>query len=177
MPRASKSTAAATTAKKPSLRVVTGDASPAAETGDRASGSRRRLDVSKLGVVDQARVAFQGDNRLPTAMGFILGGFAPIATFATAHHQYNPAVAWYAQVATVMVLGGLLFSAITVYKWARLAFSMPAKAVGFVLAVEGVMTFSTMPALSFAALALLVCINGIATGCHLALGAGRVATK
>ena len=169
-----------TAARKPTLTAV-----PAAELESgadmpeataRKSGRTRALRADRLGVVDQVRVAFQAGNRLPTAAGFLLGGFVPVATYLSAHYQWVAgATTWasFAQLATLLVVGGLVFSAITVYTWARLAFTVPAKALGFCVLVEGVMTFSTMPALSVAALVYLVLINGIATGTHLAMSAGR----
>jgi hypothetical protein len=72
-------------------------------------------------------------------------------------------------VGTYLALGGLLFSARTVYAWGRLAFQASGKALGFVVLMEGVMTMSHTPWLSPAALAYLVAINGIATGCTLSL--------
>ena len=65
----------------------------------------------------------------------------------------------------ILVLGGLLFSAKTVWQWAHQAFANDAwKATGFVVLLEGVMTLSQIPALAIAALVLLTAINGIATG-------------
>jgi len=49
------------------------------------------------------------------------------------------------------------------------AFNSGWKAFGFCLLVEGVMTFSTLAYLSWAALAILAVINGIETGCKIAL--------
>jgi hypothetical protein len=69
------------------------------------------------------------------------------------------------------VLGGLVFSALTVFRWGRLAFGSPVKALGFVVLAEGVMTFCSTAWLSVVALGYLVLINAIATGCTIALGA------
>lgn len=115
-------------------------------------------------VVEQVRVAFKPHNRLATTCGFILGGFVPSATFCILHwdvaeHPWMWAVA----------AGGLIFSAKTVYDWGRVAFGNGAKALGFCLLVEGVMSLSSIFYLAAAALGLLVLVNGIATGCVLAL--------
>ena len=145
---------------------------------EEVSGARplptRRARVSRpvegqLGVVDQVRHALRPANRLPTALGFLLGGFVPLASFVVAHHELNKDQPLYLQLASYLVLGGLLYSAKTVYEWGARAFQSGWKALGFVVLVEGVMVTSTVPWLGYAALAYLVCINGIATGCTLAL--------
>jgi VIT1/CCC1 family predicted Fe2+/Mn2+ transporter len=123
----------------------------------------------ELGVVDQMRVAMHPEHRLATGMGFLLGGFVPIATYMVAHYEFNRAVPFYSQFVTLLILGGLGYSAKTVFDWARLAFAIPLKALGFVVLVEGVMTTSANHWLALAALGYLVAINGIATGTRLAL--------
>ena len=127
-------------------------------------------------VVDQVREAFRRQNRLATGAGFILGGFVPVASFILAHYEVRPDAPLYSQVPTLLVLAGLVYSAKTVFDWARVAFRHPAKALGFVVLTEGVMTFSHTPALAYAALTLLVVINGVATGCNLALDSKESAT-
>jgi hypothetical protein len=69
----------------------------------------------------------------------------------------------------LLVAGGLMFSATTVYDWTKIAFQSSFKALGFCVLVEGVMTFSGIAILSYAALAVLAIINGIGTGCKIAL--------
>jgi hypothetical protein len=64
----------------------------------------------------------------------------------------------------------LLFSSLTVFRWAKLAFASPVKALGYVVCLEVVMTFATTSWLILGALTTLVTINGIATGAQLALG-------
>lgn len=116
-------------------------------------------------IVQQVKTACKKQNRLATFMGSIIGGFIPAATFICVHMdtETNPYVLW------AIVLGGLLFSAKTVFQWGKSAFNNTAKAFGFCLLIEGVMTFTHVFPLSCVALALLVCINGIATGCQIAL--------
>lgn len=123
----------------------------------------------KLSIVEQVKAASQKQNRLAVVAGFILGGFVPSASFVLAHREIQPSEPLWFQMPTVLVIAGLIYSAKTVFDWASIAFRHPAKALGFVVLVEGVMTFSKTAALSYVALALLVCINGIATGCNLAL--------
>lgn len=115
-------------------------------------------------VVEQVRVAFRRPNRLATVCGILLGGYIPVGTFFVVHYevQRQPSL-W------ILVAGGLLFSAVTVWKWAKSAYQSSAKALGFCIMVEGIMTFSQLMPLAVFALFLLVMINGIATGCILAL--------
>lgn len=115
-------------------------------------------------VIDQVCLAFQKQNRKATAAGFVLGGFVPSAIFSIIHWEINRA-----PYLGVLVAGGLLFSAKTVYEWTKVGFHSGMKALGFVILTEGVMTLSGLLPLQLAALALLVCVNGIATGCNLAL--------
>lgn len=120
------------------------------------------------GVVDEVIIATAKRNRLATTLGFILGGFVPLASFTVAHHEIPVfEAAYWAPIA--MVLGGLIYSAITVHQWGVKAFESKLKAFGFVMLIEGVMTMSQTNWLSIAALILLVSINGISTGTKLAL--------
>jgi hypothetical protein len=68
----------------------------------------------------------------------------------------------------LVIVGCCLFSMLTVYKFGLAAFSDRRKAIGFVLALEGVMLVSR-GATSLWALAILVAINAIANGCAIAL--------
>jgi hypothetical protein len=106
--------------------------------------------------VDQVRRAFAPQRRLSAALGFILGGFVPVATFTIVHHE----VATY-PLLWILVAGGLLYSALSVYTWAKQTFTLTAKALGFVLLTEGAVTFAHTSWLSVAGLTILVTINGI----------------
>jgi hypothetical protein len=153
------------------LRVVSDSAvvpSPAKRTP--------RVD-RELGVVEQVRVAFRRTNRLAACMGALLGGFVPLATYFVAHGEVDRGVELYAQLSTYLVLGGLLFSARTVYSWALLAFGSGAKALGFCVLAEGVMTTSSTAWLAVAALVYLCSINGIATACILVVRRPRSASR
>lgn len=120
------------------------------------------------GVVDEVIIATAERNRLATFLGFVLGGFVPIGSFVVAHSEIK--VFDMAHIAPILiVLGGLAYSALTVYEWGAKAFENRLKALGFVFLIEGIMTLSSVVELSYAALALLVCINGISTGTKLAL--------
>lgn len=117
-------------------------------------------------IVDQFRLACQKQNRIAMIAAFILGGFVPAATFCLVHWGVTQSVwLW------LIVAGGLIFSAKTVYHWGVVAFSNAIKAFGFCVLVEGVMTFSppSLMFLSIAGLFMLIMVNGVATGCNLAL--------
>lgn len=122
-----------------------------------------------LGVVEQVTLALRPKARLATFMGFLLGGFVPLASYVVAHYEIDYAASLFSQVAVLLVFGGLVYSARTVYEWGKLAFQSPGKAVGFVVLAEGVMITSHTSWLALSALAYLIAINGIATGCNLAL--------
>jgi hypothetical protein len=87
-----------------------------------------------------------------------------VASYWLAHHELSRGWVVYA-----LVAGGLLFSAMTVVRWAASAFGSHAKAVGFTVLLEGVLLYSNTDWLALAALAYLVGINAIATGVRLAL--------
>jgi hypothetical protein len=98
-------------------------------------------------------------------VGFILGGFVPGAVYTVAHYQVQ--ARWYLW---VLVAGGLLYSAKTVYQWGVLVFGDRLKATGFVLLIEASMTFADGKLVPISALVLLVAINGVAAAHALAVG-------
>ena len=107
-----------------------------------------------------------------TLIGALVGGLVPWFARTLAHDQL-PA-AWtsgnrgLAMVMLAVVLGCAVFSAITVYKFGRATFNDTRKALGFVLAIEGVMLVST-GVTSDVALAVLILINALANGSAIAL--------
>jgi hypothetical protein len=130
------------------------------------SGSRpAATDAAPPGILAQIHIAAR--NPLPAVIGALLGALVPSATFVVGHYELT---SW-TEPKALIVLGGLVFSALTVFRWGRLAFSSMTKALGFVVLAEGVMTFSSTAWLSGVALGYLVLINAIATGCTIALGA------
>lgn len=136
--------------------------------------SRARPSVERpMGVVDQVVLACSPRNRLATVLGFVLGGVVPIATYGEAHLDLDWAQPLHCQTATYLVLGGLAFSAKTVFSWSLRAFRDGWKAGGFVVLLEGVMVTSHVPFLPLVLLAILVAVNGIATGCALSLDRSR----
>jgi hypothetical protein len=117
------------------------------------------------GIITQIHIAAR--NPLPAVIGALLGALVPSATFVVGHYELS---SW-TEPKALIVLGGLAFSALTMFRWGRLAFGSAVKALGFVVLAEGVMTFSSTAWLSVVALGYLVLINAIATGCTIALGA------
>lgn len=121
-----------------------------------------------FGVVEQVRLSLRPGSRLAFALGVLLGGFVPIATFVIAHTELTAARALWLQPAAAFVAGGLLFSAVTMYRWGVLAFAQRAKAIGFVVLLEGTMVTCQTRWLALVALGYLAAINGVATACNLA---------
>jgi len=142
--------------------------------GDRISGEVKTLRARsrKLGVVEQVALAFSRANLLATVVGCVFGGFVPAAGFVVSHFEVPVLSGWRFAVALAIVAGALVVSARTVYAWSFLAFADRAKAVGFVVLVEGVMTFATHDWLAASALVLIVLVNGVAAGCRLS-GVGK----
>ena len=105
--------------------------------------------------VDEVRAAFARGKRLAGACGFLLGGFVPAASYTIVHLE----VAQRPQL-WVLVAGGLAYSALSVFTWARRAFRHPVKAAGFVILTEGTLTMSHTLWLSLAGLGILVVLNG-----------------
>lgn len=130
-----------------------------------------RAPQASPGVVAQVRLALRPKARLATLLGCLLGGFVPLASYVVAHGEVDLETV-HGMVSLLLVLGGLLFSAKTVFAWGRMAFNHGGKALGFTVLLEGVMTMSHTHWLAFIALGYLVSVNAIATGCTLSL-AGR----
>ena len=118
-----------------------------------------------LGVVAQVRRAFASGSRLAAVVGLLLGGFVPLAVYVVAHGESGAFTGH--ERAWALITGGLVYSAKTVFEWARLAFTSAFKSVGFVVLLEGVMVTSTTRWLALAALGYLIAINGVATACTL----------
>lgn len=120
--------------------------------------------VVPLSVVEQVRRSTRKTHRLAMACGAVLGAFVPGAVYWLAHTEASARpMLW------VLIAAGLAFSATTVYEFGRSAFQHTAKAMGFVVLLEGVMVASSTRWLALVALVLLVAINAVSTGCNLAL--------
>ena len=143
----------------------------------RSKRSRGVVDRSATtDVVTQLECAFR--NPHAAAIGALIGGLVPWFGRTLAHEEI-PSV-WsagnhgLAMVMIAVVLGCTCFSALSVYKFGKAAFGDSKKALGFVLALEGVMLVSH-GATSTVALAVLILINAVANGSVIALS--RDATR
>ena len=143
----------------------------------RSKRSRGVVDRSAFtDVVTQLECAIK--NPHAALIGAVIGGLVPWFGRTLAHDQV-PA-AWSSgntslvMVMIAVVLGCALFSALSVYKFGKAAFGDSKKALGFVLALEGVMLVTT-GATSTVALAVLILINAVANGSVIALS--RDATR
>jgi hypothetical protein len=127
-------------------------------------------------VVSQLECAIK--NPHAALIGAVIGGLVPWFGRTLAHSEI-PA-AWssgHSSLALAMlavVLGCAAFSAISVYKFGKAAFGDSKKALGFTLALEGVMLVSH-GATSNMALLVLIVINAVANGAVIALA--RAATN
>lgn len=155
-------TATARISSSPRLRALP---SPPAEA--------HRRHRSAPGVVAQVRTALRPRNRTATLLGAALGGAVPIAAYRLAHAEVDPSQPLWLQVPAWLVAGALLFSATTVFGWAREAFGSATKALGYTVLAEGILTFARTPWLGIGAVCYLVAINSVATGVRLSFGGRR----
>jgi len=139
--------------------------------------SRRQVDRSTTtDVVSQLECAIK--NPHAALIGAIIGGLVPWFGRTLAHEEIPSA--WASGNSSLalgmlaVVLGCAAFSAISVYKFGKAAFGDHKKALGFTLALEGVMLVSH-GATSNAALAVLIAINAVANGAVIAMA--RAATN
>jgi hypothetical protein len=127
-------------------------------------------------VVTQLECAIR--NPHAAAIGAVIGGLIPWFGRTLAHDEipstWSGGNHGFALAMIAVVLGCACFSALSVYKFGRAAFGDPRKALGFVLALEGVMLVSH-GATSAVALAVLIVINAVANGSVIALS--RDATR
>ncbi len=117
-------------------------------------------------------------NPQAAAIGAVLGGLVPWLGRTLAHGElpgaWSDGSRGIAMAMLAVVLGCACFSALSVYKFGRAAFGDARKALGFVLAIEGVMLLSHGTA-STVALVMLIVINALANGSVIALA--RDATR
>jgi len=150
------------------------DACSSEGTMSKRSNRRRRVPApdrsTSTDVVSQLECAFK--NPHAALIGALIGGLVPWFGRTLAHDEIPGA--WssgndsLALAMLAVVLGCACFSAISVYKFGKAAFGDSKKALGFVLALEGVMLVSR-GATSNAALAVLILINAVANGSVIAL--------
>ncbi len=144
--------------------------------------SASRIKVSKpvispedLGPVEKIRLAFHRRSRVAACFGLVFGGIVPLATYNQAHVEIDRALPLQGQVAAYLALGGLIFSALTIFEWGRRTFGNPVKACAFAVLLEGVMLTSHQTWLAWLVLALLIFVNAVALACNVALpAAGKI---
>lgn len=108
---------------------------------------------------------------IPLAVGAFFGGFLPIAGYHTVHYDVQGnGYLW------IIVAACLSVSARKTYELSKLAFGDGLTALGFVVCLEGVMSFSPSTVLAVAALIGLILVNAVAAGSVLA-GAVPAAKK
>jgi hypothetical protein len=147
------------------------------KTSKRSKRSRGTTDRSATtDVVTQLECAVR--NPHAALIGAVIGGLVPWFGRTLAHEEipstWSAGYHGFATVMIAVVLGCACFSAISVYKFGKAAFGDSRKALGFVLALEGVMLVSH-GATSNVALGVLILINAVANGSVIALS--RDATK
>jgi hypothetical protein len=143
----------------------------------RKSRSRRAtVDRSATtDVVTQLEISLR--NPHAALIGALIGGLVPWFGRTLAHGEIQGAWSSNRTLALAMVavvLGCGIFSGLSVYKFGKAAFGDPHKALGFVLALEGVMLVSH-GVTSAVALMVLILINAVANGSVIALA--RDATR
>jgi hypothetical protein len=141
------------------------------KSSKRRSRSRGPIDRSATtDVVTQLEVAFR--NPHAAAIGAVIGGLVPWFGRTLAHGEIQSSWAAgnrsLALAMVAVVLGCGVFSGLSVYKFGRSAFGDPRKALGFVLALEGVMLVSHGMT-SAVALIVLILINAVSNGSVIAL--------
>jgi len=133
--------------------------------------TRRSADRSAtIDIVSQLECAIRRPQA--TLIGALVGGLVPWFARTLAHQEIP--MAWssgnrgLAAVMIAVVVGCAIFSGLTVYKFGCSVFNEVRKALGFVLALEGVMLVAH-GITSAVALAILVLINAVGNGSAIAL--------
>jgi hypothetical protein len=147
------------------------------KSSKRSKRSRETIDRSATtDVITQLECAFR--NPHAAAIGAAIGAVVPWFGRTLAHEEipstWSGGNHGLGLAMIAVVLGCACFSALSVYKFGKAAFGDSRKAIGFVLALEGVMLVSH-GATSTIALAVLVLINAVANGSMIALS--RDATR
>src|SRR4029077_8207751 len=138
----------------------------------------RTSDRTATDVVTQLEVAIR--NPHAAAIGALIGGLIPWFGRTLAHGEIQEA--WTAGnrpltlAMIAVVIGCGVFSGLSVYKFGKSAFRDARKALGFVLALEGVMLVSH-GVTSSVALAILILINAVANGSVIALARDATCRK
>jgi hypothetical protein len=115
-------------------------------------------------VIDQVRVAFSV-SAIGLVVGLVLGASVPLTTYFISHYEWKEPWSVY----SLLVIGGLTFSANSVYFWTKSAFRSGIKALGFVLLTEIAMVFSHISWINFLCLGILIAINAVSSGANLVI--------
>jgi hypothetical protein len=151
-------------------RRLTAGTRAALRPGMPKSRRARREAATTVDIVSQLECAVRRPQA--TLIGALVGGLVPWFARTLAHEEVPDA--WtagshgLALAMIAVVLGCAVFSALTVYKFGKATFGDNRKAIGFTLALEGVMLVSH-GATSVVALAVLVLINALGNGATIAL--------
>jgi hypothetical protein len=129
----------------------------------------KTFDINAVTFVEKVKMASHKNKRLAFVLGAIAGGFVPVASYVTAHYQLNDATGAGAFVAWLMVIGGLIYSALSVYDFGVNAFGSKFKAFGFVLLTELLLVFGTVKWVSIMGLLILIGINSVVAGVNLSM--------
>ena len=162
------------------LRPVADSESPKPRRGRPPGKSHASVIGKNPGVVDMVRLAFRPAHALATVIGLFFGALVPFATFCVAHFErVDAAITIFGipvppsvqlAIVTLIVVGGLTYSAWNVCQWMRLAKGSWVQAVGFTILAELIMVGSHQIWLSIVVLVYLCAINAIATGVSLVRG-------
>jgi hypothetical protein len=140
------------------------------KSSKRSKRSRGTTDrTTTTDIVTQLEVAIR--NPHAALIGALIGGLVPWFGRTLAHGEIQNTWASNRALAIAMVavvVGCGVFSGLSVYKFGKVAFGDPRKALGFVCALEGVMLVSH-GATSAVALIALILINAVSNGAVIAL--------
>jgi len=133
-------------------------------------------EIKNLGVVDQVVLATRPENKVALRIGAYLGSSAPLVTYLVAHLGLDFEKPLQEQWIAALVLGGLIYSSLTVYEWMKRALGNKGlKAMGFVVLMEGTMAFvhGSLWWVTLIPLSILIGINAVAMGCTMSLDRKR----
>ena len=86
----------------------------------------------RLTVIAQVRRAFLPGARLAGFTGLIIGGFVPVATWTVVHYEVSAMPALW-----LLVAGGLIYSALTVYPMGKVRFRQRRQSAGLLRSPGG----------------------------------------
>ena len=150
--------------KKPAKKPVVKVAVEKKATPSRAMRMRLLSARAADSVIDQVKIAFSV-SAIGLMIGLILGASVPLTTYFISHYEWKEVWSIY----SLLVAGGLIFSANSVYFWTKAAFRSGIKALGFVILTELGMIFSHIAWINLLGLSILIGINAIASGANLVL--------